>query len=229
MNIDVAKEWIQDEKNMWAEDYTNITFSINDIMEFEEGTDIKNRYFVKNINILDKYMRMLDEASSKLNVKKKVLFFEVNNTSSSEASDIISELMEYKDKYKEVLYKLKYCAKCQCLKCIKKCRYDSCNSCDKSGKVTECNYDKYNVIMFNNFLANLYNSETNSYDEVKVLCEIDILEKDTVYRVIDSNGEYLILTYSHDPLKGDSYGSVDDKDVFNLIANLYEKNVQNLL
>ncbi|MEG1480890.1 hypothetical protein [Clostridium sp.] len=228
MNVDVAKEWIKDEKNLWGEDYTNITFSINDIIDFEEETEIKDRFFVKNISILDKYIRLLNDADSKLHQKKKILFFEVNKTDSTEASKTISDLMEYKDKFKDVLYKLKYCAKCNCLKCIKKCRYNSCLCCDRTGKVTECNYDKYNVIMFKNLLTDLYNSDTSSYDKVKVLCEVCILDKEKTFRVIDSNGEYLILNYCHDPLKGDSYSAVDDKDVFNLIANLYERNVQNL-
>ena len=89
MNIEKAKEFVRKEKDYLGEDYTNITFNINDIIEFQEGTDIKTRYFIKNIKILDKYMEMLEHAENELNKKKKVLFFTVNDVDLNEVNNEI--------------------------------------------------------------------------------------------------------------------------------------------
>lgn len=229
MNIDKAKEIIKSERDNLMEDYTNITFSINDIMEFEEETDIKTRYFVKNIKILDKYMEDVDKAESLLNKKKKVLFFNVDAASSSEINNCVNSILEYKNKYNDVFLKLECCSKCQCLNCMRDCKFKACLSCGKSGRVTECDKEKYNITMFKNEFTKLYNGETNQYDSVEVLAQVDILTEDTSFRVIKSNGEFLILTYIHNPANGDSYGSVNDKETFNFIADLYERNVENLV
>ncbi|MGG7097942.1 hypothetical protein [Clostridium sardiniense] len=229
MNIDKAKDIIKSEKDHLGEDYTNITFSINDIMEFEEGTDIKTRYFVKNIKILDKYMEMLDQGENKLNKKKKVLFFTVNEADSNEINNVVNGVLDYKKKYENVIEKLRCCSKCQCLSCLRNCPFHACLSCGKSGRVTECDKEKYNITMFENTYANLYNSEINAYDSVEVLAQVDILTEKTSFRVINSNGDFLILTYIHDMQGKDNYGAVNDKEVFNFIADLYERNVEDLV
>lgn len=229
MNIDKAKDIIKSEKDRLGEDYTNITFSINDIMEFEEGTDIRTRYFVKNIKILDKYMEMLDEGESKLNKKKKVLFFTVNDVDSNEINNVINGILDYKNKYSNIIEKLRCCSKCKCLNCLKNCPFHACLLCGKTGRVTECDKEKYNITMFKDTYERLYNSETNTYDSVEVLAQIDILTEKTLFRVINSNGDFLILTYTHDISGQDNYGAVNDKEIFNFIADLYERNVENLI
>ena len=229
MNIEKAKEIIKSERDNITEYYTNITFSINDIIEFSEGTDIKTRYFMKNIKILDKYIELLDSAESKLNKKKKVLFFEVDAATASEINDSINSILDYKNKYNDIFLKLKCCSKCQCLSCIRDCKFKACLSCGKSGKVTECDKEKYNITMFNGEFSKLYNGETNMYDSVEILAQVDILTEKTSFRVVKSNNEFLILTYEHNPKDGDSYGSVSDKDTFNFIADLYERNVENII
>lgn len=229
MNIDKAKDLIQKEKDYWVEDYTNLTFSINDIMEFEEGTDIKTRYFVKNIKVLDKYMEILDKGESILNKKKKVLFFTVNDADSNDINKAINEFMDYKNNYKDILNKLKCCSKCECLKCLRDCKFHSCLSCGKTGRVTECDKEKYNITMFKEYYTELYNSETNSNDRVKVLCQVDVLSEETSFRVIESSGDFLILTYTNNIDGNDNYGAVKDKEIFNFIADLYERNIENLV
>lgn len=229
MNIDKAKEFIRKEKDYLGEDYTNITFNINDIIEFQEGTDIKTRYFVKNIKVLDRYMEMLQDAENKLDKKKKVLFFTVSDIDLNEVNKMIDSLAVYKSKFNDVIEKLKCCSKCKCLNCLKNCPFHACLLCGKKGRVTECDKEKNNITMFKDTYVKLFNSETNNYDSVEVLAQVDMLYEKSLYRVVKSNGEFLILKYTQDMEGKDNYSAVNDKKVFNFVADIYERNVENLV
>ncbi len=229
MNIEKAKEFVRKEKDYLGEDYTNITFNINDIIEFQEGTDIKTRYFIKNIKILDKYMEMLEHAENELNKKKKVLFFTVNDVDLNEVNNEIDSILSYKNKFNNVIEKLRCCSKCKCLNCLKNCPFHACLLCGKTGKVTECDKEKNNITMFKDNYVKLFNSETNNYDSVEVLSQVDMLEEKSLFRVVNSNGEFLILKYTQDMEGKDNYSAVDNEEVFNFVADIYERNVENLV
>lgn len=224
MNNTVAKEYIQKEKKTYGRVFSDITFALDDINDFKEGTDIESRYFFKNIKLLDKYMTMVQNAETEISKKKKVLFVEKDLLSSEQIQSLINGLELYKDSYKKNLNKLVKCSSCKCLKCMIECPFKSCMACSEIGKVTDCDKKTYNFILFTNYMTRLYNSETRSYDTVKVLAQVSFSDDPYDYRVLNSNGEYLILKYKNNMGK-EEYNAVEDKYKFNFVANLYEKNV----
>lgn len=229
MNREEIAKWIEKEKSTVLRDFTDITFGIDNIIDFKEGTDISNRYFIKNIKILDKYSEKISEIEGMIGKTKKVLFFTVDDIDKEKVNMLIDECNGYKNQYKDVFEKMSFCRECKCLSCINDCKFSSCNTCFKRGKVTECDKKEHEIVMFNNTKTELYNSETMVYDTVNVLTQVNILSKNNLYRVIEANGDYLILTYSKEINGKETYGEVKDMEAFDYVSEAYERNIENII
>lgn len=229
MNINEVKDWIAREKSAVGKCYEDIIFGIENIIDFKDGTDIENRYFVKNAKILDKYMEKIYEIEARLDRKKKVLFFKVEDVDKNEINRLVDECKEYRRNSRNIFEKLNFCRKCECLNCVSNCKFASCNTCGQRGKVTECDKEDKEIVMFNNATTELYNSDTMVFDTVNVLTQVNILSKNSMYRVIETGGEYLILTYSREINGKENYGEVKDSEVFDYIADAYERNIDKIL
>lgn len=217
-----TKEFLDKEKNIYGNLYSQLIFVLDDIEDLSENSTLKERAYYKNIKILKKYNDLLDKVSRELPEKKSFLSF----LNKSKENDIIKECEDFKKTYKDSLDKIFVCSECMCVKCIRKCGFNPCLSCNKSGKVNYCDKINTNLIVFKNFIKQQYNNESRENEPIEILCEVEMLDIDKRFRIIKEvlSGNQLVLEYIYNIKDGDLYNSIDDIDLFNEVIEIYESN-----
>lgn len=217
-----AKEFLDKEREIYGNLYSELIFVLDDIEDLSEDSTLKERAYYKNIKILKEYNNLLDRLYKSIPEKKSFLSF----LNKSKENDIIKECEDFKKSYKESLDKIFVCSKCLCVKCIRECGFNPCLSCNKTGKVNYCDKENVNLIVFENFIKQQYNSETRENEPIEILCEVEFLDINRRFRIIKEilTNEKLVLEYIYDIKNGDLYNSIDDVDLFNEVIDIYENN-----
>lgn len=217
-------EFLEEERQVYGNLYSKLVFLLDDIEALSDVSTLKTRAYYKNLKVLKQYNELMDDIERLSNDKNKKLsrLF----TSYNKDKCLIDKCNNFKSKNYNELNKIRICSDCVCLKCIKKCKFNPCMSCNKTGKVQFCNKSNINLITFDNFRKNQYNNETNTNDPIEILCEVEFLNLDKRFRIIKDlkEDEVLVLEFVYSIKDGDLYYSVDDVNLFNEIIEIYESN-----
>lgn len=211
-----TEEFVSREKDTYGKIYSSIAFAIDDISGLLDKSTLNNRKYVSRQAVLSKYMELLNSANTE--AKKNKGFF----GSMFESNKYIDLLESYKADHKEDLEQLENCCSCECLKCTAECKFDSCNRCEKSGRVAYCDHSRTNVVVFKNRTLDLLNNSTGIDDSYTVLAIVQDSLKDKRYILLEnlSDGERFILYY-YPGIREDSYGEITAEDDFNFAADAY--------
>lgn len=219
--MDIRTE-LQEQETKYGNVYSDIMFALNDIEDFDEDTNLKDRFYYRASKLLKDYLEIIDNLDYEIN--KKVGFFE-----KIKQKNIIekkyNELNNFKNRNLKDFNKLSNCSKCNCLKCIANCDFNPCNRCKEQGKVNFCDRENENLINFNNLVEQQYNYESSKYENIDILSEIIVNNKR--YRMIYDREEKtnLILYFDYSLKDGNIYDAVaDDDENLDRVIEIFESN-----
>lgn len=210
-------DFIKNERNTIGKTYTNIAYAINEISPFIEEKDLKKRRYYTRIDILKKYIDLLD--STEVEAKKKSF------ANKFKSNDRIRELKNYKQKNSEVFNQLENCSNCQCLSCSFECKFKGCSGCKNSSFLKACDKEKLNVRVYDSFNLDLTNNNTGKTSKYKVLATVENCELDKLYILLENlydSGDKLILYY-YPGLSSDDFGEITNQEEFDLVVQAYQQ------
>ena len=214
-----TEEFISSEKSYYGKIYSDIAFAIDEIQDFLDKDILKNRKYVSRQPLLKKYIELLDAAKSE--DKEKGFFGNLFN-----GDKYTGILKDFKKDHHEAFNQLEKCSKCECLKCMAVCKFDSCNGCRNGAHIGSCDHQKTNLAFFDgseDSIIELVNNKTGIDDRYEIMAIIQNATNDKRYIVIEnvSDRERFIL-YLYPKISEDEYGEITDETDFNFAASEYE-------
>lgn len=214
-----TEEFISSEKSYYGKIYSDIAFAIDEIQDFLDKDILKNRKYVSRQPLLKKYIELLDAAKSE---DKEKGFF--GNLFSGDKYTGI--LKDFKKDHHEAFNQLEKCSKCECLKCMAVCKFDSCNGCRNGAHVGSCDHQKTNLAFFDgseDSIIELVNNKTGIDDRYEIMAIIQNATDDKRYIVIENvSGRERFILYLYPKISEDEYGEITDETDFNFAASEYE-------
>lgn len=210
-----AKEFLENEKNIYGKTYIDISYAIDNVSPFLENNILKQRKYVSKLPILKKYINSIESAENQL---KKGGFFGM-----LKEDKIIDLIKDFKEENSESLSQLKKCSECKCLNCTASCKFDSCLGCKDNSKIIQCDHNKINVTKPDMLLIDLTNDRTGENDRYLVLAILQNVELDRRYIIIQNyiNKEKFILYY-YPGISEDNYGEISDPNEFDFIVATFQ-------
>lgn len=210
-----AEEFLKNEKNLYGKIYVDITYAIDNIAPFLQQDVLKERKYIVKLPHLRKYIELIESAEKEL--PKEGLF---NIFKGDKYLDLLET---YKEDNKEDLLQLEKCSHCACLSCSATCKFDSCLGCRNGSHIQQCDHNKMNVILHDNFILDLTNNNSGESDKYLVLATLQNVEKDQRYIIIQNiiSKEKFILYY-YPGISEDSYGEISDAKEFDFIVSTFE-------
>lgn len=215
-------EFIKSEKDCWGKVYVDISYAIDNVAPFLSEKTLKLRKYNNKLDVLKKYIDLLE--SSALEVSKS-------------KSGFLGGLLGNKNKYQDLLnsYKadtrsdfnqLKKCSECACLNCVKDdCEFNSCTGCREGSCIKNCDHEKINITVHNNFTIDLTNNNTGRDSRYRVLATLQDCELDKQYIIIENimDKEDKFILYYYPGISTDEYGEITDPSEFDFIAENYQQ------
>ena len=212
-------EFISSEKSYYGKIYTDISFAIDEVQDFLDKDIFRNRKYVSRQPLLKKYIDLLDAAKSE--EKDKGFFGNLFN-----GDKYTGILKDFKNDRHEEFNQLEKCTKCECLKCMAACKFDSCNGCRNGEHITFCDHEKTNIALFDgseDSMIELVNNKTGEDDKYEIMAIIQNALNNRRYIVIENvhDRERFILYY-YPKISEDEYGEITDETDFDFAASEYE-------
>jgi hypothetical protein len=214
-----TEQFISKEKEHYGKLYSTVEFAIDEIKNFVDKNTLKSRKYYTRQGVLEKYIELLDASNTDSKQKGFIsgLF---------ESDKYINLLNDYKKDHEEEINQLINCSKCQCLKCISECKFDSCRGCSNGKHIVDCDHQRTSIYFFDSSKyseLNLVNNNTGEEDTYTILAIIQDALKDKRYIIIEnsSTNERFILYY-YPRLPEDDYGEISSEEDFNFAAEAYE-------
>jgi hypothetical protein len=214
-----TEDFILSEKKYYGKLYSDIAFAIDEIQDFLDKDIVKNRKYVSRQPLLKKYIDLLDAAKSE--DKSKGFFGSLFG-----GDKYTGILKDFKKDHHQEFNQLEKCTKCECLKCIAICKFDSCNGCRNGERIGFCDHEKTNLAFFDgseDSIIELVNNKTGQDDRYEIMAIIQDPINDKRYIVIENahDRERFIL-YLYPRISQDEYGEITDETDFNFAASAYE-------
>lgn len=207
--------FLEQEKKEYGKVYADITYAIDNISPFLEQEVLSRRKFVKRIDVLKRYIDLIDSCIAEASQGGFLRIFKNDNS--------INLLNSYKRDNSETISLLNNCSKCSCLNCTSICNFDSCSGCRKGSNIGFCDHKKINVTHHSDFMLDLTNDRTGMQDRYKVLATLQDCMSDKKYIIIQSiSGQDKFVLYYYPGIVEDSYGEITDAEEFDFVVNTYE-------
>lgn len=213
-------DFIKAEKDSWGKVFVDITYAIDNTAPFLSEKTLKIRRYANKLDVLKKYVDLLDSSESEINASKKNFF---------------KGLFEDKEKYQRLLcsYKannktdmdqLNHCSKCSCLNCIQDCDFNSCIGCREGSYIKKCDHEKLNITVHDYFTLDLTNNNTGRSDKYKVLATMQDCEVDRQYIVLENinNKDDKFILYYYPGISSDKFDEITDASEFDFIVENYQ-------
>lgn len=209
------ENFLSDEKDYYGKVFIDINYAIDNVSSFIDEDTLKARKYFNKIEILTKYMELLD--STKAEIQKSGFFGFLNN------DKYINLLQQYKKDNHKSLEQLYNCSKCSCLNCSAECKFESCSNCREGSCISFCDHKKINVTKHTDFTLDLTNNRTGEDEKYIVLATLEDTESKKLYIIVEGilSKEKFILYY-YPGIVQDTFGEISNEDEFNFIASTYE-------
>ncbi|WP_123052639.1 DUF1292 domain-containing protein [Clostridium sp. JN-1] len=210
-----AKEFLENEKNIYGKVYVDINYAIDNVSPFLENNILKQRKYVSKLPILKKYINSIESAENELKNGGFLGRFKEDK--------IIDLIKDFKGENSESLLQLKKCSECKCLNCSANCKFDSCLGCKDNSKIIECDHRKMNVTKPDMLLIDLTNNRTGENDKYLVLAVLQDVELDKRYIIIQNcTSKEKFILYYYPGISGDDYGEISNPDEFDFIVSTFQ-------
>ena len=211
-------DFIKSEKDTWGKVYVDICYAYDSVAPFLSEKTLKIRKYINKSDVLKKYIDLLDSSESELSNKKNKLFSMFNGNKYE------SLLTSYKNDNRETFNQLHQCTKCQCLNCVKECKFNSCSGCRENSFIKQCDKEKLNITVHNNFTLDLTNNNTGRASRYRVLATMQDCQLDKQYIIIENlvDKEDKYILYYYPGISNDDYGEITDPEEFDYIAENYQ-------
>lgn len=208
--------FLQEEKKEYGKLYADITYAIDNISPFLEREELNRKKFVKRIDVLKRYIDLIDSCASETSKGGLFKFLKSDNS--------LDMLKDYKRDNGETFSQLNKCSKCSCLNCSSPCCFDSCAGCRTGSYIGSCDHKRMNVTMQSNFTLDLTNDRTGLPDKYNVLATLQNCQDDKKYIIIQSvQQRNKFVLYYYPGIVEDTYGEIDDSEEFDLVVTTYEE------
>ena len=211
-------DFIKGERDTLGKVYVDISYAIDNIAPFLSENTLKIRKYYKEVDILKRYVTLLDAAESECRKQEGSFLGKFKNNNS------IALLSDYKKDNKEAFNQLKNCSKCACLNCPKDCKFNSCRGCRQGSFIEKCDHEKINMTVHDNFILDLTNNNTGNSSRYKVLATLQDSVLNRQYIIIENiiDKEDKFILYYYPGIKEDDYGEISDPDEFDFIAEVFQ-------
>lgn len=209
-------DFITSEKDYFGKIFVDVSYAIDNITPFIDKKTLNTRKYIVKLPILEKYVELLNSAEAESSKKGKFLGLFQNDK-------YIDLLNDYKRKNKDSFDQLDKCSKCSCLNCSSSCSFNSCLGCRSASFINQCDHNKLNITVHDNFTLDLTNDRTGKADKYIVLATLQDCEEDKKYIVIKNvlSSEKFILYY-YPGIVEDSYGEINNPEEFDLVVATIE-------
>lgn len=210
------EKFLENEKNHYGKIYVDITYAIDSVLPYLEPETAKNRKYVNKLDVVKKYIELIDSVSSEKSKGFLKIFKEDNS---------LDLLKDFKKKNEDALHQLEKCSDCSCLKCPKDCKFDSCSGCRQNSNISFCDRETINLTKPSNYIINLTNDKTGNEDKYIVKATLQDCIKDQKYIVIESMScDDKFILYYYPGISEDKYGEISNEEEFDKIVSVIENN-----
>lgn len=198
--------------------YSKAIFAVNESQEFLSNEDLNNRRYVKNIVSLKEYINLIEDSITEESSKGFFAKLFSNN------QNLIDKIDQFKKENLNKFNQIKECSRCKCFSCVNECKMNSCFRCEEgtNSSVQYCDNETVSVYIINDKYIDLRNDDTGKDEKCKVLAIIQDLEYDKEYIIFESNGNKVILYYTHD-INGETFKKIDNVADFDFAVKSFEK------
>lgn len=213
-------EFIRSEKESWGKVYVDISYAIDNVSPFLSEKTLKIRRYSNKVDVLKKYIDLLDSSESEASHQKKKLFGGLFGDNDKYQSLLCS----YKANNRSDMEQLKKCTTCSCLNCVQDCNFNSCAGCREGSIIKSCDHKKLNITVHDNFTLDLTNNNTGRSSTYKVLATLQDCELDKQYIILENirDKEDKFVLYYYPGISSDDYGEITDEDEFDYVVQSFQ-------
>lgn len=211
-------EFIKSEKDVWGKVFIDISYGIDNVAPFLSEQTLKIRKYHGKVDILKKYISLLDSAEMEASKASSSFFSKFKD------NKYIPLLSSYKNDNRGDFNQLNHCAKCACLNCPKDCSFNTCSGCRTGSFIKKCDHEKINVTVHDDFILNLTNNSTGRASRYKVLATLQDCEVDRQYIIIENimDKEDKFVLYYYPGISEDTYGEISDGEEFDFVVETFQ-------
>lgn len=211
-------DFIQSERDNWGKVYVDLSYAIDNVAPFLSEQTLRIRKYYGQIDVLKKYVSLLDSAEADVNKQSKSFFSKFKDNNS------ISLVSSYKNDNRQTFNQLSHCAKCACLNCPKDCNFNTCRGCRENSFIKKCDHEKINMTVHDNFTLNLTNNNTGRPSRYMVLATLQDCQLGRQYIIIENimDKEDKFVLYYYPGISEDNYGEISDPNEFDFIVDTFQ-------
>lgn len=212
-----VKEWIDSEIKKYQEIETKICFGIGEIADKVSNDELNKRFFVKKVQSLRDYLKLLEATRLKCGKKK---FFGLIK---SDDSKHLNEINFKKESIVDDLAQVEKCSNCKCLNCTLNCPFSSCRECSPRIYVAGCDKQRYVILKgYKNVVLYCEDTDEDIEFEVVGLLHDSQDNKEYIYlsEVCNSDNQQL-LGYKKDLSGRETYYPLESEEQLNLIYEIF--------